>query len=110
MNIFFWKNNNLIDTFANHLAAELYSAIQPELVAEYFGNTTNKKQDKSIKKQLDKEIQVIVNSIEQFRSANNIGVYGKARIHLQFKIMLIELGYDEEIAEALNQHIMVKTP
>lgn len=48
--------------------------------------------------------------IAQFKAANKLGVYGKAKLHLEFLERLKELGYPEVLARKINQRIMFKTP
>lgn len=110
MNIFFWKKNNAIDIFANGLANELFSIVSPSDAAKYFDGISDEKQMKKIVNKLQREIQGIIRKVNQFKVINSLGVYGKARLHLKFKVRLEELGYDAKIVNKLNQVIMVKTP
>ena len=45
-----------------------------------------------------------------FKSVNKLGVYGKAKFHLEFVERLKELGYKDQVAEAINEEILIKTP
>ncbi|MCK5001894.1 MAG: hypothetical protein KAJ92_00260 [Gammaproteobacteria bacterium] len=110
MNLFFWKKNNVIDTFANELANELFSTIQPSVAKTFFENSFDKKQMKKTEKKMEKEIQIIIKKVNQFKAVNSLGVYGKARLHLSFKERLEELGYDSSIINELNEIIMLRTP
>ena len=110
MNLFFWKNNRTIDTFSNELANELYSNINPQAAIEYLEGLSDKKQMRKYEKKMQQELQGIIRKIIEFKTMNSLGVYGKARLHLKFKLRLEELGYDPRVAVKLNEILMVKTP
>ena len=110
MNLFFWKNNKIIDSFASELANELYSHVQPQVAKEYFEGVTDKKQMRKNEKKVSGEIQGMVKKINEFKFIQSLGVYGKARLHLRFKLRLEELGYDQQVANKLNEIVMLKTP
>lgn len=50
MNLLFWKKNNVIDAFANELANELFSTIQPSVAKTLFEGSSDKKQMKKTEK------------------------------------------------------------
>lgn len=109
MNLFFWKNNKLIDTFANEVASELYSNLQPQLVKNFFEKKSfGKKLNKDDKKLLA-EMQTVIKKVDEFKYIHSLGVYGKARLHLKFKIRLEELGYEKKIVDMLNEIVMLRT-
>jgi len=111
MNIFFWKNNKAIDNFANDLANDLYSQLQPKLITDYY-QLINSKDKKVLKtrKKVETQFQNAVTKIQHFRGAHKIGVYGKARLHLKFKERLKELGYDPDAVTKINEMLLLKTP
>ena len=51
--LFFWKDNKKIDAFANAVAEDLYSHIQPEIAEQQFEGIAqqNRKKQRKIKKQ-----------------------------------------------------------
>lgn len=110
MNLFFWKNNELIDLFANKLASELYSNVNPDQARQFFESSLDKKQMRKSEKKLQTEMGGIVKKINEFKLINTLGIYGKARLHLKFKLRLEELGYDKQIVDKLNEAVMLKTP
>jgi len=110
MGLLFWKNNNVIDTFANEIANKFFGTVQPQLAQDYFTGSVDKKQAKKTSKNVDREIQDIIRGIAEFRVIHSLGVYGKARLHMKFRERLEELGYSTEVAERLNEIIMLKTP
>lgn len=112
MNIFFWKNNKSIDQFANDIATSFYEKINPQQVAAYIEGSSQKKskQDKKALKAVEKAIQQAITGISEFKSSKSLGVYGKARLHLKFKLRLVELGIEEVSVNKINEIIMVKTP
>lgn len=115
MNLFFWKKNGLIDNFATQLADELYSQIQPakaeqllNLATEDKSNKKNKKQKKSLTA-ASKALIGVIQQVHQFREQQKLGIYGKARLQMQFMERLRELGYPENVTEVLNKMILVET-
>ena len=110
MNLFFWKNNKLIDSFANELAGELFSNVNPDQARLFFEGSSDKKQMRKSEKNLQNQLSVIINKINEFKLINTLGVYGKARLHLKFKLRLEELGYDKPVVDKLNETLMLKTP
>ena len=118
MNLFFWKKNKTIDTFANSLANELYSNIQPQKANELIlqlddSKSKNKKaliKEQKEKKRMELQIDSVVKQIVEFKEVNSLGVYGKARLHMKFSERLKELGYDSPITDKINKMIMIRTP
>ena len=114
MNIFFWKNNKQIDTFAIILADEFYSHIQPQVAIDFVKETTGEKKSsgKACKQntRVNKILTDVANQIIEFKEQHSLGVYGKARLHLSFMQRLNELGYSEEITKYLNEIFLVRSP
>ena len=108
MDIFFWRKNKQIDLFASATANDFFSRVQPEVAQEYFEKKSGKA-DKSAKT-MERTIRDITGKVQQFRKANSLGVYGKARFHLNFTERLKELGYDNDLAKKVNEIILLKTP
>ena len=106
--IFFWKKNKQIDLFANSIANDFYSRVQPEVASDYFANK-NDKSKKSVSV-VDRAIRDIAVKVQQFRATHSLGIYGKARLHLSFTERLKELGYDNNLAKKINEIILLKTP
>ena len=110
MSLFFWKKNKGIDIFANKLANELFSSVQPQSIKDYFHASSKDKSAKKNKKNVDANIQGIIKQIQQFRVTHSLGTYGKARLQLKFNERLKELGYDKDSVSKLNEFILVNTP
>ena len=114
MNIFFWRKNKQIDAFAIILADEFYSHIQPQVAIDFMKEATGgKKQTGKTNKQnikINKIIEDVANQIITFKKQHSLGVYGKARLHLNFMQRLNELGYSEDITKYLNEIILVRSP
>lgn len=114
MNIFFWKKNKEIDAFAIILANEFYSHIQPQIAIDFMKETTGeRKQSGKTSKQtirINKILEDVANQIVVFKKKHSLGVYGKARLHLNFMQRLNELGYSENITKYLNEIILVRSP
>lgn len=107
MDLFFRKKNKAIDIFSTQLAESLYEKIPCEIAVDYFD--TKKISEKS-KKEITRELNNAIHLVNQFRSVNKLGVYGKARLHLKFMDRLKELGYDSKVAEKMNKTILLRTP
>ena len=107
MGLFFWKKNNVIDKFANDLANELYSDIQPQLIAEYMSGEETANVKKYGKK-IDNRLSGVVKAVQQFRLTHSLGVYGKARLQLKLNERLEELGYEKKAIDKLNRMILLR--
>jgi len=120
MPLFFWKHNKEIDRFALLLADELFSTVPPELAATLFGidvSSGNARLDKKAAKKVIKDeakmstaLNASISKVVEFRSHLKLGVYGKARLHLQFMTRLQDLGYSNSLAKAINETVMLRTP
>jgi hypothetical protein len=108
MPILFWKKNKQIDTFANSIANELYSTIQPDAALEFVNELGSKKTKTGVK--VARKLDDIILRINQFRTENPLGVYGKARLYMKFAQQLEELGYEKKVVKVLNEKIMIRTP
>jgi len=114
MNIFFWKKNKQIDAFAIILADELYSQIQPQVAIDFMkAAIEEKKQTGKSNKQNIRIYKILEDAAYQivvFKKKHSLGVYGKARLHLNFMQRLNELGYPEDITKYLNEILLVRSP
>lgn len=114
MDIFFWKKNKQIDAFAILLADEFYSQIQPQVANDFLKETTEGKgrKGKTDKQniRINKILEDVANQIITFKKQHSLGVYGKARLHLNFIQRLNELGYSEDTAKYMNEIILVRSP
>jgi len=106
VNLFFWKNNKKIDAFADALADEMYSFIQPDVAKDLFQNAAQKNKKKQRK--TEQNLLGIINQMQKFSEANSLGVYGKARLQKEFSDRLIELGYDGEVTRVLVETILFR--
>lgn len=114
MRLLFWRKNKHIDQHARLCADELYSQIPPDSVSDYLRGAaiTSSKKIKQQKKAQGKVETIIYNTashILEFKRAESLGVYGKARYHLTFMERLKELGYPEETTKELNQLILMRS-
>ena len=110
MKLFFWKNNQTIDVFANNLANDLFSVAQPQSVRDFFQSSSKDKNAKKNRKNVDANISFAIKQIQQFRQTHSLGTYGKARLQLGFNNRLAELGYDADVISELNEYILVRIP
>lgn len=110
MKLFFWKNNQVIEVFANNIANDLFSTVQPQSIRDYFQGGSKDKAAKKDRKKVEANIADVIKQIQQFRATNSLGTYGKARLQLSFNRRLQELGYDEDVISQLNEFILVRMP
>lgn len=110
MKLFFWKKNQAIDIFANNIANDLFSAVQPQSISAYFQASSKDKAAKKDRKKVETNVANVIKQIQQFRATNSLGTYGKARLQLGFNRRLQELGYDEDVISELNEFILVRMP
>ncbi len=108
MQILFWRMNKQIDAFANSIANELYSTVQPDAALEFINELGSKTTKTGAK--VARKLDDIILRINQFRAENPLGVYGKARLYLKFAEQLEALGYEKSVVKALNENIMTRTP
>ena len=104
--MFFWKNNKRIDGFANTVAEELYSHIPPDLATRYFRGVERKNKKKQRK--TEQHIAAVVHQMHQFSANNELGIYGKARLQKTFGNRLLELSYDNAVAQQLVETILLR--
>lgn len=102
---FFWRVNKQIDEFSTSLADELYSQITPEMLT-----AANKKTDKKISKQWDKQVNTIILRINEYKLTHGLGIYRKARLHQTFMSRLEVHGFSKKLVKELNEHLLLKTP
>ena len=114
MDIFFWRKNKIIDNFSVKLADEVFSNLPPQQIAEFTSELKSAGNQKKAEKKMNRKMQSVIESavsqFSEFIRAESLGVYGKARLHMQFMARLQELGYEKELAEKINQDIMLKIP
>lgn len=116
MKLFFWKHNQLVDSFAKTLADELFSQVPPNAVRRYFsgnevaGEKLSPQKDQAQRKEVERLIKDAVIKVQQFKAQQSLGVYRKARLHLVFTERLTELGFALDIAQQVNQVILLQSP
>lgn len=108
MGLLFWKQNRIIDAFANAVAEDLYSHIQPEKAKSHLLGPPNKSKKKNFK--IEQKLLGIIKQMQQFREVNSLGVYGKARLQMKFNERLQELGYDASVTDKLDEIILFRRP
>lgn len=106
MGLFFWKNNRKIDAFAQALADDLFSYVQPDVARQHVlgGSDIPKKKKARIKQKFTD----IVRQMERFSDSSSLGVYGQARLHKQFGERLEELGYPPEIVHKITENFLLR--
>lgn len=109
MDLFFWKKNTQIDNFASNAANDFFSTVNPEVAFDYFNKPAQKKDKSKIHKKTNQAFANLIKRVDQFKTLHALGVYGKARLHLKFRLRLEELGYDPVTIDKINQHLLVNT-
>lgn len=110
----FWKKNRKIDQVAQELADEFFSQVQPDLAQSFFTDAEDgaagkgagrksKSRTGAVLAQLDRT----VGRLRLVKEELKLGVYGKARFHMQFMSRLEDLGYSKDLAEQVNRHLMM---
>lgn len=103
--LFFWRKNKLVDNFAIKLADELYSQVPADVLQAVSGG-----KEKKLVRRWEQEVQATVIRLRDFKASHQLGVYGKARLHLTFMERLRSHGYAEDVIKELNDFLLVKTP
>jgi len=106
MGLAFWKNNGQIDAFAQAVADDLFSHVQPEIAyAHMFGGG---KLSKKQKIKAEQKFNDIFLQVKRFSEAQSLGIYGKARLQKKLNDRLEELGYDTSIVNKLAEILLVR--
>lgn len=106
MSLLFWKNNRQIDAFAQAVADDLFSFVQPDIATRYVmgtGDIPKKKQAKVRQKFSD-----ILLQVKRFSESKSLGVYGKARLQKRFNERLEELGYPTEVVNKIAESFLLQ--
>ncbi|MEW8030391.1 MAG: hypothetical protein AB2806_21980 [Candidatus Thiodiazotropha sp.] len=101
----FGKKKRLLIDFANQVAEELYRRVPPKIVDEHLSGKS-----KSATRKFNDGLDEGIMRIAQFKANEHLGIYGKAKLHQVFANRLLELGYSNELANEINQYILIKTP
>lgn len=108
MGLLFWRDNKKIDAFATAIADDLFSHVQPEIALQHVQGIAQKSKKKD--RRIEQQFAGVVSQIKQFRQANSLGIYGKARLHKKFTERLHELGYDIAVTSKLDEIILLRMP
>jgi hypothetical protein len=116
MALLFWrKNNPQIDAFAQQLANHFFSRLPPKAAERALaGEPEPEPRGKSRKKGaapaggLERDAGDAIQQLSRFSAQYKLGVYGKARLHLQFRSRLIELGYSKDEAAGIDQLMLFR--
>jgi hypothetical protein len=46
--------------------------------------------------------------LRRFTEQHGLGIYGRARMHMQFRSRLIELGYAKDVARGIDSMILLR--
>ena len=105
MGLLFWKNNKAIDAFAQAVADDLFSYVQPDVASQHVhgrGDIPKKKKAKIEQKFTDIRLQ-----IKRFAESQSLGIYGKARLQKQFNDRLQELGYHVDVVNKITESFLL---
>jgi hypothetical protein len=106
MGLLFWKNNKAIDAFAQAVADDLFSFVQPDVARRHVqgrGDISKKKKAKIEQKFTDIRLQ-----IKRFAESQSLGIYGKARLQKQFNDRLEELGYHVDVVNKITESFLLR--
>lgn len=106
MNLFFWKNNRKIDAFAQAVADDLFSHVQPDIATAHIlarGKLSKKQKIKAEQKFNDTLLQ-----IKRYSKSHGLGIYGKARLQQKFNERLEELGYRTEVVNKIAEDFLIQ--
>jgi hypothetical protein len=106
MGLFFWKDNNKIDSFALAVADELFSHVQPDNAREFFGGKPRLKKKQLLK--IERKFNNTILQVQRFLDSNSLGIYGKARLQKQFNSRLAELGYEIEVVNRISELMLLR--
>ena len=106
MGFAFWKNNRKIDAFAQAVADDLFSHVQPDVARAYIlgGGKLSKKQ----KIKADQKLNDILLQIRRFSESQSLGIYGKARLQQKFNERLEELGYKSDLVNKIAEDFLIR--
>ena len=106
MSLRFWKNNKVIDGFAQTAADDLFSYVQADLVRQHVLGEPglNRKQSRKV----EQKVQDAVLQIKRFSESHSLGIYGKARLQQKFDERLQELGYPTDVVKRISERILTR--
>lgn len=108
MGLLFWKDNRKIDAFAQAIADDLFSYVQPDVARQHVFGGNEKRSKKQVAK-TDQKFTDIVRQIERFTESNSLGVYGKARLLKKFNERLEELGYSTDVVTKITESFLFRS-
>ena len=106
MGILFWKNNRQIDAFAQAVADDLFSHVQPDVARAHILARGNLSKKQKIK--VEQKFNDILLQIKRFSESQSLGVYGKARLQKKFNERLEELGYKMDVVNKIAENFLIQ--
>ena len=106
MGLVFWKNNRQIDAFAQAVADDLFSYVQPDIANAHIlgrGKLSKKQKIKTEQKFNDIFLQM-----KRFSDSQSLGIYGKARLQKKFNERLEELGYQTAVVNKIAEDFLIQ--
>lgn len=105
MGLLFWKNNRVIDSFAQGVADDLFSYVLPDLAQQHVLGTERMPKKQSLK--IEQKFTDVILQIKRFSASNSLGIYGKARLQQKFNERLEELGYPTDVVNKIAEGILL---
>lgn len=105
MGFAFWKNNRQIDAFAQAVADDLFSHIQPDVANAHV--LAKGKLSKKQKIKAEQKFNDILLQIKRFSESQSLGIYGKARLQKKFNERLEELGYKTDVVNKIAENFLI---
>ena len=106
MGLFFWKNDRKIDAFAQAVADDLFSHIQPDVAKAHI--LASGKLSKKQKIKAEQKFNDILLQMKRFSESQSLGIYGKARLQQKFNERLEELGYKTDVVNKIAEDFLVR--
>ena len=103
-NLLNFFSNKEIDAFSRSLAQEVGTRFPVGMERKI-----NDKKDRKTKRNLARTLQSVYTKAHEFRQAQRLGVYGKARLGNTFKWELREMGYEPDFVEEATKGLIIET-
>ena len=106
MGFAFWKNNRHIDAFAQAVADDLFSHVQPDVARAHISAPGKLSKKQKIK--AEQKFNDILLQMKRFSESQSLGIYGKARLQKKFNERLEELGYTTDVVNKIAESFITR--
>lgn len=111
--LFWTEKDPQIDAFAQQLANHFYSMLPPRLAEQALAGaerrvaSTGKRTAKAADPNIERVVTDAIQQLSGFTTRQGLGLYGKARLHMQFRTRLVALGYSKDEARGIVQMLLL---